>query len=213
VYEGTAGALLLERLIPGHSLVQLTLEGRDDEATDVIASVIRQMDAVQHVPASCPPAHQWGRSFERYLASGSDLIARELVADAARWFQYLARTQRDVRLLHGDLHHDNVLFDIHRGWVAIDPKGVVGEREYEIGAALRNPCDRPDLFLPLDTIERRLTRFVTTLDLDAARARQWAFAQAVLSAVWMVEDREPMGGSTPVIQLATTIRSTLPSPP
>ena len=179
----------------------------------MIASIIRQMDEVQHVPASCPPVRQWGRGFDRYLKSGHDAIARELVVDAARWFQYLAGTQRDVRLLHGDLHHDNVLFDSHRGWVAIDPKGVVGEREYEIGAALRNPGECPALFLPLDTIERRLTRFATALDLDVARARQWVFAQAVLSAVWMIEDREPVGEASPVLQLATTIRSTLPAPP
>ena len=42
-------------------------------------------------------------------------------------------------LLHGDLQHYNVLLDKDRGWVAIDPKGVVGELEYEVGALLRNP--------------------------------------------------------------------------
>lgn len=45
-----------------------------------------------------------------------------------------------------DLQHYNVLFDDARGWLAIDPKGVVGEVEYEIGAILRNPIERPDLF-------------------------------------------------------------------
>jgi len=43
------------------------------------------------------------------------------------------------RLLHGDLHHDNVLFDSRRGGLAIDPKGVIGELKYEIGAALETP--------------------------------------------------------------------------
>jgi streptomycin 6-kinase len=44
-----------------------------------------------------------------------------------------------VRLLHGDLQHYNVLLDRKRGWLAIDPKGVVAEGEFELGAALRNP--------------------------------------------------------------------------
>jgi streptomycin 6-kinase len=53
----------------------------------------------------------------------------------------LCSSQRYRRLLHGDLHHGNVLHDSERGWVAIDPKGVLGEPEYEIGVALRNPIE------------------------------------------------------------------------
>ena len=67
----------------------------------------------------------------------------------------LSGSQRSTRLLHGDLQHYNVLFDTDRGWLAIDPKGVVGELEHEIGAVLRNPDERPDLFLSSSVIERR----------------------------------------------------------
>jgi streptomycin 6-kinase len=91
-------------------------------------------------------------------------------------------------LLHGDLHHYNVLSDRARGWCAIDPKGVVGELEYELGAALRNPIDRPDLFAKLDVVERRLEQFGLALGLDISRARGWCFSQAVLSAIWSLED-------------------------
>lgn len=58
----------------------------------------------------------------------------------------LAASQDETTLLHGDLHHYNVLSDVRRGWLAIDPKGVIGEVEYEAGAIFRNPNEMPDLF-------------------------------------------------------------------
>ena len=88
-------------------------------------------------------------------------------------------------LLHGDLHHFNVLEDAKRGWVAIDPKGVVGELEYEVGAILRNPNDfrQPDFFASRDIIERRLRILTNSLRLDYRRTLEWSFAQAG-SAIW-----------------------------
>ncbi len=52
--------------------------------------------------------------------------------------QELLLSQGEPVLLHGDLHHYNLL-QHQDTWLAIDPKGVVGEREFEIGAFLRNP--------------------------------------------------------------------------
>jgi streptomycin 6-kinase len=103
-------------------------------------------------------------------------------------FASLSESQTSVRLLHGDLHHYNVLLDANRGWLAIDPKGVIGELEYELGAVLRNPVEHPEIFLAPQSIERRLKQFATQLDLKVERMVAWGFAQAVLSAIWQVED-------------------------
>src|SRR5438067_1444897 len=81
----------------------------------------------------------------------------------------------------------NVLSDARRGWLAIDPKGVVGEVEYEIGTVFRNPVESPNLFTSSKTIESRLQRFVRTLGVHDERVLQWAFAQAVLSVIWAIE--------------------------
>ena len=64
--------------------------------------------------------------------------------------------------------------------VAIDPKGVVGEPEYEVGAALRNPYEYPALFTDPAPIERRVDRFTRKPHLNRDRILTWAFAQAVL---------------------------------
>jgi streptomycin 6-kinase len=103
------------------------------------------------------------------------------------------------------LHHDNVLFDQERGWLAIDPKDVIGELEYEVGAALRNPLERSDFFADSAVIRRRVDTFSEALGLRAARILAWAFAQAVLSAVWAIEDNATRPAGRPSLCLAEAL--------
>jgi streptomycin 6-kinase len=96
-----------------------------------------------------------------------------------------------------------------RGWLAIDPKGVIGDVEYEIGAILRNPIDRPDLFVSTATIDSRLQRLAGALRVDGERVLQWAFAQAVLSAIWAVEDGFTVEPDNSTVALAHALRAML----
>ena len=210
VYEQTPGAVLIERLKPGNSLVEMALNGKDEEATDILADVIQQMSTVESLKfrteslKAFKTVQDWGKGFERYIATGDDRIPVELVEAGHHVFSELCASQRGPRLLHGDLQHYNVLFDSSRGWVAIDPKGVMGELEYEIGAVLRNPFERPELFLARATIERRLKAFANKLNLDVERMLAWSFAQAVLSAIWDIEDGfavNPMNSSLRLAQI------------
>jgi streptomycin 6-kinase len=165
------GAALLERALPGTRLRDVS----EEAATDAAANVMR---ALWRPPAADPPfptVRDWGR-----LLSGR----------AAGLFAELCDSMADPVVLHGDLHHDNIL-RAGGGWLAIDPKGVVGERAYEPGALLRNPwpglLDAPD---PAGVLRRRSARLAEALDLDVGRVRAWAYAQAELSAVWCVQDGE-----------------------
>ena len=124
-------------------------------------------------------------------------------------FHNLCVSERRPRLLHGDLQHYNLLFDRRRGWVAIDPKGVIGEVEYEVGAFVRNPVAQPELFLARSTIERRLKKLTNRLNLNYERALRWSFAQAVLSAIWSIEDGFAVDETNPSLRLAESIRSML----
>jgi streptomycin 6-kinase len=212
VYEHAPGAVLLERLRPGYSLVAMALDGSDETATDILAAVIQQMSARAlsmsplELPEACPTLKGWSKGFGSYIASGDVQIPRDLVEAGQQVYSSLCASQRQPRLLHGDLQHYNVLFDSNRGWLAIDPKGVVGEIEYEVGAALRNPIERPELFLSRSTIERRLKQFTDRLPLDYERALAWAFAQAVLSAIWSIEDGFAVDSTNPALRLAEIIR-------
>jgi streptomycin 6-kinase len=94
-------------------------------------------------------------------------------------------------VLHGDLHHFNILAATRQPWLAIDPKGVVGEAEYETGALLRNPVpdirNHPRLG---ELLSRRISQLADELGFDKGRIRCWAIAQAVLSAWWTYEDSD-----------------------
>jgi streptomycin 6-kinase len=206
VYEYIEGAVLLERLNPGTPLATMALKGRDEEATEIIAEVIQRMAHPRELLQRFVTVGEWGKGFHRYLASGDNQIPGHLVARGEHWYSKLCATQQDVRLLHGDLHHYNILYDRGRGWVAIDPKGVVGEVEYEIGASLRNPYGNPELFTSRSRIEGRLKRYESKLKLDLKRALGWGFAQAVLSAIWTVEDGFTVDDRNPALMLANAIQ-------
>jgi streptomycin 6-kinase len=208
VYEYVDGAVLLQRAVPGESLVSMAIHGRDGEATTILADVIQRMFGCAP-PTRCPTVHDWAKGFDRYLTSDGDQIPRELVKDGHELYVQLAASQRQATLLHGDLHHYNVLSDARHGWLAIDPKGVIGDVEYETGAILRNPIERPDLFTSRDTIDSRLRRLAGALRVDRERVLQWAFAQAVLSAIWAVEDGFAVEPDNPTVALAHTLRAML----
>src|SRR5215813_916710 len=213
VFEYTEGAVLLERLNPGTPLASLAMEGRDEEATEILADVIGR---ISQAPGPLPErlkafasAQDWGKGFQSYLASGDNQIPRSLVEQGQRLYFDLCASQRDVRLLHGDLQHYNVLFDSDRGWSPIDPRGVVGAIEYEIGAGLRNPCEKPELFASPAPIEKRLKCFEAKLKLNYNRMLAWGFAQAVLSAIWSFEDGFAVDSGNPSLRLANAILSIL----
>ena len=205
VYERTDGAMLVERAVPGHSLGTV-VNGSDDQATRILASVIAKMSP-RLLSCVAATVQEWGKGFDRYLATADVRIPKDLVLEARRLYFHLCESQIQVRLLHGDFHHDNVVFDRDRGWLAIDPKGVVGELEYEIGAALRNPWESPELFTAPATIEARVRCFCRELSLNADRVLSWAFSQAVLSAIWTIEDGLDANARRGPLALAHTIRS------
>jgi len=208
VYESEPGAVLLERLEPGEQLVNVVKRGEDDEATKILAQLIARL-ANHEAPAVCPTVADWGRSFDRYLQSGDEQIPRAVVAEAREMYQELVSSQRKTMLLHGDLQHYNVLFDNERGWVAIDPKGVIGELEYELGALLRNPVEFPGVFANPVTIKRRLEILTTTLHLDYSRALRWSYSQSILSALWGIEDYGALTPNDPSLLLAGSLKRIL----
>jgi streptomycin 6-kinase len=184
-----AGVLVLERAEPGASLWELT----DERATVVAADVMRRLWRAADPAVELPTVVEWGRGFARHRAAhggGSGPLPAALFAAAERRFAQLCATAGEPVLLHGDLHQGNVLSAAREpGWLAIDPKGVVGEPAYEPGAFLRNPIDGPAPFAdPAATVRRRLDLLAGALRLDRVRLRDWAFAQAMLSAVWSLED-------------------------
>ena len=192
-------AVLLERLVPGTSLNTLVHVGGDDEAIAISCDVIKAIQRPELPSAGFPSIEEWGHGFAWYRESCDSRLPPPIVAEAKATFFDLAGSQ-DLRfLLHGDLHHDNILFDHRLGWRAIDPKGVIGEASYETGAMLRNPAGHPAIYGDPRVIDRRVSIFVERLGLDRQRVLAWNFVQFVLSQIWIIQD----GGDLPADALQT----------
>jgi streptomycin 6-kinase len=190
-HDPESGALLLRRAAPGQMLRHLVPD-RDEEATAIAADVMRDLHAAQVPDAGVPPLTNARSSFVRYLTEHAHdgPLPRRLVEHAVRLFDDLVASASTSVLLHGDLHHDNVLSDEQSasGWVAIDPHGWVGDAGYDVGALLYNPDPdvRSDALLRL--VPARVEQLADGLGLPVERVVAWGFVMAVLSEVWTVED-------------------------
>jgi streptomycin 6-kinase len=186
------GALLLERLLPGNMLLDLA---DDDEATRIAAEVMRALwRPAPPAPedAVFPTAARWASGLQRLRArfdGGTGPLPVAMVERAEALFAELLASSGAPMLLHGDLHHQNILAAGRASWLAIDPKGLIGEAEYEVGALMRNPLPRlHDLPDVTATLARRCAILAETLHFDPQRMIAWSYAQAVLSAWWHIED-------------------------
>jgi streptomycin 6-kinase len=187
------GALLLEQAVPGISL-RTYVPTQDTAAVKIVSQVMQRLHQTNYVNSGTfPTVAHWLAILDKDF----DLPEYHLKKARALSKQLLATSAESV-LLHGDLHHDNILF--HRldkstdQWYVIDPKGVMGEPAYEVGAFIRNPiselCNQTDI---TEIIKTRIQFFAEYLTLDAQRIRDWSYVQAVLAACWMLEDNLDLG--------------------
>jgi streptomycin 6-kinase len=186
------GILLLERARPGESLVS---EVEDAKATKIAALVMKNLWVDAPVDSPFPTVADWMKGFSRLRAKfngGIGPLPENLVSEAERSARELLSSSPVTKLLHGDLHQDNIVKS-GDNWVAIDPKGLVGDPAYEVGAFLRNPGSLyEDENIAVKIVEERLRIFAEVLGFSRERMLKWAYVQAVLSAWWVIED----GGSS-----------------
>jgi streptomycin 6-kinase len=155
-HDRTRRALLLERAVPGSDLAELPEEEASRAAVGVALQLWR--------PAGAPPFRSIHEHVPRWLANAHGHPLAPLA------LQLYARLDRRADLLvHGDFHHHNILRS-ERGWLAIDPKPMLGEPEYDVASFLWNPLAYR---MRLDVTERRLAAFAAA-GLDEERMRFWA---------------------------------------
>jgi streptomycin 6-kinase len=125
-----------------------------------------------------------------HFDGGTGPFPKKLVEEAEANYRDLSASMDDPVLLHGDFHHWNIMTAQRQPWLAIDPKGVIGEPAYEIAPFLLNPLGwlqkQPD---PARITARRIDIFADHLSLDRTRIIRWAIYQSVLSAWWSLEDQ------------------------
>jgi streptomycin 6-kinase len=162
-------ALLLERCIPGTPL----WESGQDAALEVFAELLPRLWKPAGEPfrpladeaawwAEYLPRQDWGRE-------------RDLLEAALEALSELPGTQGEQVLLNQDLHGDNVLAAQREPWLVIDPKPLVGEREFGLAPIVRSF----ELGHSKRDVLHRFDRLTSELGLDRERARGWTIAQTV----------------------------------
>ncbi len=181
--------LLMEYLQPGTTLLHLE---DDEQATAIAANVMRQVWRPISTTHPFPTVFAWGKGFGRlrqHFDGGSGPFPPKLLEEAETLFAELSASMAEPMLLHGDLHHDNILMSTRQPWLAIDPKGLVGEPAYETGAFLRNALSQVfSATQPHRVLARRIAQLSEDLALNRVRIHGWGLSQAVLSAWWSIED-------------------------
>lgn len=177
------GMLLMERAVPGVSLKSY-FPKKDHLATSVVCELMQKLHAV-----ALPSQHHYYHIQDLLTCLDEEVDIPAKTVSKARQLrdQLLSSTTNDV-LLHGDLHHDNILQQGDR-WVAIDPKGFVGDPVFELAAFLSNPM--PDVLAVLnvmDLVERRIQQCAKQLNMPAQRIRDWHYVKSVLCWVWSLQD-------------------------
>jgi streptomycin 6-kinase len=183
------GAMLLEVLRPGKTLFDLD---EDELATSIAAQVMTELWRPVPEEHVFPRVSDWEKGFQRMRVEfdgGTGPFPKSLIELAEEMYDKLLGSASEDVLLHGDLHHWNILSAEREPWLAIDPKGVIGESAYEVGAWLRNPFPHILQFEnPKAIVVRRVKQFREALGFDEERLLRWGFAQAVLAGWWSFEE-------------------------
>jgi streptomycin 6-kinase len=188
LYRSDATAQLLEYAW-GEELIGMVERGDDRGATHIIATVLQQLhDAPQGERRDgLLLLKDWFRQLFDKADSDRAVGADSIYVRGADLAARLLADPREVRVLHGDIHHRNIR-ESPRGWLAFDPKGLVGERTYDCANTLCNPYrGRPRY----DKLVHDQSRLLTTagilsdaLEIELGRVLQFTFAYACLSASW-----------------------------
>lgn len=201
-HEASLGALLLERILPGTALHTVQGEG---EATRSAAAVMRRLWRTPPYDQVFPALTTWFGAFKRRrnrFHGGTGPFPEELIAKAERAFAELNASAESSAVLHGDLHHANILFSEKRGWLAIDPKGIFGDPGYEVGSFMLNQIPvGTSTAATKEILTNRLSVFSDELGIIRERLAGWAFCHAVLSALWDFEESAEWGGTIRLAQM------------
>lgn len=192
IYAQHDPAVLMERAIGERSLLNMARKHQDSEATYIICSVVEKIHAVKNtnLPPKLTPLPVWFKSLETAATQHGGIF--KLAYQTA---QELLNTPQEIAILHGDIHHQNVLDFGHNDWRAIDPKGLIGERSFDYANIFCNP-DANVATLP-GRLEQQVKLVAKITNIDYCRLIQWILAYAGLSAAWHLED-----GTNPELALA-----------
>ena len=201
VYAQEDQALLMARALGPGSLMRMAQAGEHDAVSHIVCATLARL----HAPRSKPmpallPLDHWFKDLREAAQQQGGLLLNSLAMA-----EHLLAAPRDPVVLHGDVHHDNVLDFGEGGWRVIDPKRVHGERTFDFANLICNPD------LPSATDPQRFARQVQVIaaaaQLDPRRLVQWVLAFSGLSAAWFLQDDHQAGARHQLKLAALAVRA------
>lgn len=196
VLEYDYNAILMERIIGDHSLTTMVVNNQDDEASTVICNVAHMLHSCNKQPLpELVPLEIWFDDLFLFEDKFGEVIKK--CASVAR---RLINNQQDIVVLHGDLHHENILHSTDRGWLAIDPKAIIGERAFDYVNILCNP--NAEVALGKGRLTKQLAIISKEARISFDCLLKWTTAWAGLSTVWSFNDGKKRTTAFDVAQIA-----------
>ncbi|MEK1890106.1 MAG: aminoglycoside phosphotransferase family protein [Phyllobacterium sp.] len=205
--------LLLLEYAGKRTLLDHLNEFGDEAATAISVEVLSKLLNTPHHDRSfatdlIPIRRQFARLFIKAERDRNDRT-ESLFVEAARIADDLMNNPVDVQPLHGDVHHENILFG-DRGWLIIDPKGLLGDPMYDAANMFYNPLDRQDLRASEARIAAMARTFSHAFDRDIRTILSYSMAHAALSASWHMED-ENLEEAARSLEVARAVQNVLAS--
>ncbi|WP_413558561.1 aminoglycoside phosphotransferase family protein [Bdellovibrio sp. HCB209] len=183
------GVTMMERLVPGTTLKH-SKQLDDDAQTLIIAEMIRELNSRSIISGAFKHLAELAKDLD--VLEGA--VDPRMLSKARGIFSELTFDRSQDRLLHGDLHHDNILKHKH-SWKVIDPHGYIGDPTFEMAVMMYNPLDAYPVNRPLrKTLERRMSILNEYINFDMQRMKAWAFAAAMISTAWDYGDTKKLLG-------------------
>lgn len=204
-HDPESSAMLLERLDLSRTLVSVE---DDDVAMGALGAIMRRLHSVP-APEGLRGLDEVARgmlaSVPAAAANLTDPADRRLLHGWASAVTELVVEPGD-RMLHWDLHYDNVLAAEREPWLAIDPEPLVGDPGFDLWPALDTGWERLRATGDVQRLLRRRFDLLTeVLGLDRPRAAGWTLARLLQNTLWDIED-----GRTSIDPSQTTVAEALP---
>ena len=176
---------------------QINRANRTDQATQIICDTIERLHG-RHNSANAKdlPNHLDAIESRRdhmlgYMQEGrvpvSSLPLFQYAADLSK--DLMEETKESFCLLHGDVHHGNILYDDDRGWLAIDPKGFWGPKIYEYAHIMCNPYEYQGIVATPSHMQRQSAIIHDKTGLDTALLLQFTFMHSMQCAAWCLSKK------------------------
>lgn len=186
LFEFDEKALLIEYL-PGENLYQYSKAGSELKASKVFCEIIKKIHDIKEINHATKLIN-YKNLFKIFDRIEFPVKLKELMDKGKNISKNLVSSQCKEVLLHGDLHHENVISRANGKFVCFDPKGFIGDPAYELGTTLKNPWDYPQISQDIILFQERAKYFSNELNLPYERIVGFAFVHLCLSIAWAIED-------------------------